>query len=600
MSITQITAGLIADGAVTANTLNSTQTFTVNNLTVTNTASVVTLIFADNTVQTTAYTGTNAQAYDQSLNTYNDVVFHNITSTGTISSENFYVGGPEGSSNLYNSAGEFLISNGGHNMMTMNFGAQSYNSQEVGAVTFNSGRFDIGNEATGPMIEALPDKTTFYTPIIATTATFNSADISTSITFGPNTLGYSTFFHRAKLEVASGGGVVGNVSITVPNAASTITNALVITNGSEYYPQFDYFDGITLTNSGPSDLILGSGNEYITASKDGNIYFGTANTDGKTNYHHQWKLSNTGTMYFPDNTAQITAWAGLVNAGAQTLGGNLNANGYTINNVPTITGGGEYNSIQIMTSSSGVNSLFMNDLIAGIGSQLSVLVLEPSQAYISNHYQFELHLGSTGSNRWTFHTDAMTFPDGSIQTTAYTGTNAQAYDQSLNTYNDVIFHNITSTGTISSEQFYVGGTEGGSTLYNNNGEFLINNLGHIMMTMNFGAQLYNSQEVGAVTFNSGRFDISNEVTGGMIEALPDKTTFYTPIIATTATFNDTVNIVNTLTIGNYSIAPVDGVAGQALVTDGMGQVSFQNIVPSLDFGSFIAPAGFTLDMGRFI
>ena len=192
------------------------------------------------------------------------------------------------------------------------------------------------------------------------------------------------------------------------------------------------------------------------------------------------------------------------------------------------------------------------------------------------------------------------FADNTVQTTAYTGTNAQAYDQSLNTYNDVVFHNITSTGTISSENFYVGGTEGGSFLFNNAGEFLISNGGHNMMTVNFGAQYYNSQAVGAVTFNSGRFDISNEATGPMIEALPDKTTFYTPIIATTASFNDTVNIVNTLTIGNYSIAPIDGVAGQALVTDGMGQVSFQNIVPSLDFGSFIAPAGFTLDMGRFI
>lgn len=251
-----------------------------------------------------------------------------------------------------------------------------------------------------------------------------------------------------------------------------------------------------------------------------------------------------------------------------------------------------------------------------------------------------------------------------------TGTST-IYNQSLNTYNDVVFHNITSTGTISSEHFYVGGTEGGSTLYNNGGEFLINNSGHIMMTMNFGAQYYNSQGVGAVTFNSGRFDISNEATGTMIEALPDKTTFYTPIIATTATLQEVyigststylhiyeangsdtnnriymdlvspdgsvdgdlyitgnryvdfdspvaihgqltvptigsgsgnvpVQILNSLTVGAYTLGVTDGVAGQALITDGMGQVSFQNIVPSLDFGSFIAPAGFTLDMGRFI
>ena len=195
----------------------------------------------------------------------------------------------------------------------------------------------------------------------------------------------------------------------------------------------------------------------------------------------------------------------------------------------------------------------------------------------------------------------LVFADNTVQTTAYTGTNAQAYDQSLNTYNDVVFHNITSTGTISSENFYVGGTEGGSFLFNNDGEFLISNAGHNMMTVNFAAQVYNDQLVGAVTFNAGRVGIYNsDDYAARVEFLNTASVFYTPIIATTATFNDTVNIVNTLTIGNYSIAPVDGIAGQALVTDGMGQVSFQNIVPSLDFGSFIAPAGFTLDMGRFI
>ena len=184
MPITQITAGLIADGAVTANTLNSTQTFTVNNLTVTNTTSVVTLVFADNTVQTTAYTGTNAQAYDQSLNTYNDVVFHNITSTGTISSENFYVGGTEGGSFLFNNDGEFLISNGGHNMMTVNFAAQVYNDQEVGAVTFNAGRVGIYNsDDYAARVEFLNTASVFYTPIIATTATLQEVYIGSTSTY---------------------------------------------------------------------------------------------------------------------------------------------------------------------------------------------------------------------------------------------------------------------------------------------------------------------------------------------------------------------------------------------------------------------------------
>ncbi|CAB4127574.1 hypothetical protein UFOVP94_3 [uncultured Caudovirales phage] len=328
MSITQITAGLIADGAVTANTLNSTQTFTVNNLTVTNTASVVTLVFADNTVQTTAYTGTNAQAYDQSLNTFNSVTFTNVTV-----GEGAFIGGSK----------------------------------------------------------------------------------------------------------------------------------------------------VLLNNS--------SGTSLVQIEENYGIWINYDNHNGNPGWRLPW------------------------------LGGSAG---------------------QVLTQS-------------GFGG-IAVFRDPP-------------------------------------------GTN---YDQSLNTYDDVIFHDITSTGTISSENFYVGGTEGGSTLYNNNGEFLISNGGHDMMTINFNAQYYNDQEVGAVTFNSGRFGISNEATGPMIEALPDKTTFYTPIVATTASFNDTVNIVNTLTVGNYSIAPVDGVAGQALVTDGMGNVSFQNIVPSLDFGSFIAPAGFTLDMGRFI
>ena len=506
-------------------------------------------------------TGTN---YNQSLNTFNNVSFHNITSTGTISSEQFYVGGTEGGSFLFNNDGEFLISNQGHIMMTANFGAQVYNDQPVGAVTFNSGRVGIYNsDDYAARVEFLNTASVFYTPIIATTATaqtlfvgsgtdhffsindggtghyslwvygedgivldpnghgvtitnsalrvnqiqsettgriefahqgvfleglqinttqtgqswvfdksnaklslpfyydgdviptittasiqaichragtspylnqgeirltppnnqsstgtyalsianvfysdpitnnniydgieiyptsytghlwlgtnnpdfgspyitlntssfaigtshtsgktsvheqwvfdnqgaltfpdgsiqttayaltttsdvtFNSADISTSITFGPTDLGYP-FFNRAKLEVASGYGGGGNVSITVPSVWSTITNALVITNGSENSPQFHLFDGITLSNSGPSDLILGSGNEYITASKDGNIYFGTANTFGKTTFHHQWKLSNTGTMTFPDGSVQTTAYLGFTQTQAFT------------------------------------------------------------------------------------------------------------------------------------------------------------------------------------------------------------------------------------------------------------------------------------------
>ena len=252
-----------------------------------------------------------------------------------------------------------------------------------------------------------------------------------------------------------------------------------------------------------------------------------------------------------------------------------------------------------------------------------------------------------------------------------TGTST-IYNQSLNTYNNVVFHNITSTGTISSEQFYVGGTEGGSFLFNNDGEFLISNQGHNMMTMNFGAQVYNDQAVGAVTFNAGRVGIYNsDDYAARVEFLNTASVFYTPIIATTATLQEVyigststylhiyeangsdtnnriymdvvspdgsvdgdlyitgnryvdfsgpvaihgvltvptigsgsgnvpVQILNSLTVGAYTLGVTDGVAGQALVTDGMGQVSFQNIVPSLDFGSFIAPAGFTLDMGRFI
>ena len=199
------------------------------------------------------------------------------------------------------------------------------NGQEVFSTTPNYFQLHKYIDMNGQDITSL-NQITFGDSTVQTTAyaltttsdvTFNSADISTSITFGPTDLGYP-FFNRAKLEVASGYGGGGNVSITVPSVWSTITNALVITNGSENSPQFHLFDGITLSNSGPSDLILGSGNEYITASKDGNIYFGTANTEGKLNYHHQWKLSNTGTMTFPDGSIQTTAYLGFTQTQAFT------------------------------------------------------------------------------------------------------------------------------------------------------------------------------------------------------------------------------------------------------------------------------------------
>jgi hypothetical protein len=189
--------------------------------------------------------------------------------------------------------------------------------------------------------------------------------------------------------------------------------------------------------------------------------------------------------------------------------------------------------------------------------------------------------------------------------------------------------------------------------------------------MNYDAQFYNDQPVGAVTFNAGRFGIANAMTGPMLEALPDNTTFYTPIIGNTATLQEIyvgssstylhiyeandglsnnrinmdivspdgsvdgdlyitgnryvdfsgpvaiqgaltvqtiesgegdipVQIINSLTVGAYTLGTSDGTAGQALITNGMGQVSFQTVVPSLDFGTFTSPAGFTLDMGRIV
>ena len=365
------------------------------------------ITFSDNTVQTTAYTINT----DQALYTTSSVQFQNLfLSNGNITSDNAlnllapYIGIISTSTydiDLYtnNFAADgvevWLRHNDGVEINTAN-AVYNWKFTNTGTMRFPDGSLQVTAYTTNT------DQALYTTSNVK----FNSLDIPTSITFGPNSFGDITFLNRAKIEVSTTTSAYGNVSITVPSHLNGITNALIITNGSEYFPEFYAFDGITLTNSGASDLILGSGFEYITASKDGNIYFGTNNVDGKTTYYHQWKLSDQGGMYFPDNTVQTTAWAGLFNAGSQILGGDLIANGYTIRDVPLIVGGGEYNSIQITNSSTGVSSLALND----------------THAIIETPNQFELWLGSTGSNRWSFNTNAMTFPDSSIQTTAWTGT----------------------------------------------------------------------------------------------------------------------------------------------------------------------------------
>ena len=217
----------------------------------------------------------------------------------------------------------------------------------------------------------------------------NPAVFNNSVTFGgPVTFsGTSTYVYSTNT-------VYSDNIIELHANNGNVSDNWTVDDGKDIGFRFHYFD-TTDTNAA---FVLANDTKYFEFYKSG--------ADGATFAGEKYatlKMGNivldnstlTNGITFADNTVQTTAWKGLVNAGSQTLGGNLETGNYSIR-------GGNYDGSSL-------------SFPVGFGAVLQ-------SVYDGNVF---IKTGSAGSvsKTWTFdYTGAITFPDNSVQTTAWKGT----------------------------------------------------------------------------------------------------------------------------------------------------------------------------------
>jgi len=203
---------------------------------------------------------------------------------------------------------------------------------------------------------------------------------------------------------------------------------------------------LTLPNGSP--ILFGNGNAQIQAgmgfhirSEEG-ISLEAVNVETTTTY--SWYFSPTGEITFPDSTIQTTAWT------SSTLG----YIGFQGSWIKSNTGGDIYISPQ-----DGYTGIYLPE--DNINSTTAIEIFN----YAGGGVQI-----ATPSANYTFNTNGLTFPDASIQISAYQGTLTNvstfindveyltsstvaqyippAYDQSLNTTDTPTFANLNILGTM--------------------------------------------------------------------------------------------------------------------------------------------------------
>lgn len=138
-------------------------------------------------------------------------------------------------------------------------------------------------------------------------------------------------------------------------------------------------------------------------------------TDDNNN-SYTWAFEANGTLTFPDNTVQSTAFTGNLTS----------SNGIDID----ITSGEDIN----LTASDDIN-------LETTGDTGDIRLRSKNIAYIATNWDSDFFEGE----QWTFNTDGtLEFPDNTVQSTAYPG----PYDQDLNTTDSVEFLNITQQQTV--------------------------------------------------------------------------------------------------------------------------------------------------------
>ena len=250
--------------------------------------------------------------------------------------------------------------------------------------------------------QTLTNKTLTLPTIGGTGATFNGSTSGTTVLKASAAAGTTTITMPATTGtvVTTGDtGTVTNAMLAGSIANSKLANSAVTVNGTS----------ISLGSSATIEVnsIKASGfTSSLGFDSGGNLILSNTNTfrqatgliiqTGGPAPYYEWEFDNSGDLTFPDATVQSTAWTGT--AAASTLTGTeLNSTVVT----SSLTSVGTLNGLTVSKSTSG--------------TALSITATNAGAYGGSATWQFVGNGNIGGVGSW------ISFPNGSVQTTAYTG-----------------------------------------------------------------------------------------------------------------------------------------------------------------------------------
>ena len=166
----------------------------------------------------------------------------------------------------------------------------------------------------------------------------------------------------------------------------------------------------------------------LPAANNGNAVIQSPATIELNSDNQIWFFNNNGTLTFPDGSIQPTAF--LNNAIINANGENLNpGNPFFIQSSDTVSMG-TFAAQSISAGPSGIQLVSTGGVSLQGAAYASVTLGGGTTGDV---------LVNIGSNQWTFNNSGLTFPDNTVQTTAYTGGGGNPFNQSLNTNDNVEF-----------------------------------------------------------------------------------------------------------------------------------------------------------------
>ena len=289
---------------------------------------------------------------------------------------------------------------------------------------------------------------------IPLTSYIDFANSDTNWRMGYNLHGYSKTTAQSTIDIEVGAGSAGPDGFTVGNSNGqsifelrgdtrdawfahdlTVSNNLTSHLANIVSLNVAQING---TNSGDY-LAIQTANFYawqfgadgtlnLPEANNGNAVIQSLATIELNSNNQIWFFNNNGTLTFPDGSIQPTAF--LNNAIINANGENLNpGNPFFIQSSDTVSMG-TFAAQSISAGPSGIQLVSTGGVSLQGAAYASVTLGGGTTGDV---------LVNIGSNQWTFNNSGLTFPDNTVQTTAYTGGGGNPFNQSLNTNDNVEF-----------------------------------------------------------------------------------------------------------------------------------------------------------------